>query len=71
MDDNSVRRAENLRTRRLWDELEEDRIRRDRYDLNSRYNWEYNDRRRRVLDNYERNNRAMREVWHAVPQGRA
>jgi len=62
------RKEDEYRKRKLEDEIEEDRLRRERLDLQSRYNWELSDRKRRLLDHDERSERAMKHFWHNVDE---
>lgn len=67
MDDNKSRRVEKYHISRYENELEEDRLRRERAVVDSRYahhGWDINDRRRQVMDNQERVSRNLREQWH-------
>lgn len=51
MDDNKLRRIERYNINRIESELEEDRLRRERLYLDRGYDYNINERRRRIMDN--------------------
>ena len=51
MDDNKLRRLDNYNRKRAQDELEEERLRRERLLVDTRNGWETSERRRKILDN--------------------
>jgi len=72
MDDNKLRRIEKYNVSRLENELEEERIRRDKGYQYGRSPYEYNnwDRRDRFVDESERVSRHLRERMHRVDEDR-
>lgn len=70
MDDNKNRRLERYNIGRIENELEEDRLRRERGYLDRGSEWGINDRRRLVMDNQERAARHLKENWHRNDEDR-
>lgn len=70
MDDNRLRRVDNYNKQRIQDEHEEERLRRERLMIDERNGWEASTRRRKILDNQERQSRAMKEHWHRSDEDR-
>ena len=70
MDDNKLRRVEKYNLSRIENELEEERLRRERLYLDRGYDWTINERKRRIIDNQERAARYLRENWHRRDEDR-
>lgn len=70
MDDNKLRRVEKYHYDRLENELEEERLRRERAYLDRGYDWVAGERRKRLMDNQERAARHLKENWHRRDEDR-
>ncbi|CDW76693.1 UNKNOWN [Stylonychia lemnae] len=70
MDDNKLRRYDRYNKSRLENELEEERLRRERGYLDNGYGYDIGERRRRIMDNQERAARYLKEDWHRRDEDR-
>ncbi len=70
MDDNKLRRVERYNLSRIENELEEERLRRERSYLDRGLDWNIGERRRVIMDNQERAARHLREGLHRRDEDR-